>query len=96
MLSISEYKNKYIDKQGKAPAVLLNHQGESLYLGDVNTVTNNNGKLRCKWRATNVPDQWHAYTHIALLGDDEVQYIQEITPLNFEGKPSNVEVTFYE
>lgn len=96
MISIADYKKKFIDKQGKAPAVLMNSQGESLYLGDVNTVTNSNGRLKCKWRATDVPDQWHPYTHIALLGNNEVVYLQEITPLDFNGKPGNVEIVFYE
>jgi len=96
MLTMTEYKKKYIDKQGKAPAVLVNTQGESLYLGDVNSITSSNGRVKGKWKALNVPDQWHDYTHIALLGDGEVVYLQEITPLNFDGKTGNVEVTFYE
>jgi hypothetical protein len=96
MLSITEYKKQFIDKQGKAPAVLLNKDGESLFLGDVQTVTHSNGRIKMKWRAIEVPDQWRSYTYIALLGNDAVQHLEEITPINFEGKPRNVEITFYE
>lgn len=94
MISIADYKKRYIDKQGKAPAILLNEAGQTLSIGDVHTVTNLNGKLKMKWRATEVPDEWLTFTHIALLGDGEVRYLGEITPTQFEGKPRNVEVTF--
>lgn len=96
MISITEYKKKFIDRQGKAPAILMNKDGETLNLGDVHTVTKVNGRLKMKWRALEPPDQWKSYTHIALLGDGDVQVIEEITPIDFEGKPRNVEVTFYE
>lgn len=96
MLSIAEYKKQFIDRQGKAPAILLNGSGETLLLGDVQTVTNTKGRIKMKWRATDVSDQWRSYTHIALLGNNEVQVLEEISPVNFQGKPRNVEVTFYE
>lgn len=96
MLSIADYKKRFIDKQGKAPAILLNKWGEYHHLGEVHTVTNSNGRLKCRWRADNVPLQWHNYTHIALVGNESVVYLEEITPLNFDGKASNVEVTFYD
>jgi hypothetical protein len=96
MLTIADYKKKYIDRQGRAPAMLLNDAGETLLLGDVHTVTNTNGRLKMKWRATDVPSDWLTFTHIALLGNGRVEYISEITPTHFEGKPRNVEVTFYE
>ena len=96
MLNISEYKHKYVDTTGAAPIVLLNLQGESLYLKDVQTVSNINGRLKMRWQALNVPDQWRDYTHIALLKDKEVMYLSEVTPINFAGKKSNLEITFYE
>jgi hypothetical protein len=94
MISIVDYKKKYIDKQGKAPAILMNKDGDSLSLGDVHTVINSNGRLKMKWKAINVPEKWVTFTHIALIGNESVEYLDEITPVKFEGKPRTVEVTF--
>jgi len=96
MLTITEYKRQFIDKQGTAPALLLNMDGESLPLGDVQSVTKHNGRVKMKWAAKMVPDQWKSYTHIALLGDGEVKLLEEITPVEFNGRRRVVEVTFYE
>lgn len=96
MISITEYKKLFIDRQGKAPAILLNKDGEALTLGDVHSVTRTKGRVNMKWKGVVPPDQWEKYTHIALMGDGEVQLLEEITPITFDGKPRNVEVTFYE
>lgn len=94
MITIEEYKKRYIDTQGKAPLILLNLQGESMYIPEVQSVTNSNGKLKMKWRAINVTDQWHPYTHVALINNDTVEYISEITPVNFDAKPHVLEIAF--
>ena len=96
MISVAEYKKQYIDRQGKAPAILMNKDGATLSLGDVHSVTKSRGRIKMQWKGITPPDEWTCFTHVALMGDGEVQVLEEVSPINFEGKSRNVVITFYE